>query len=58
MVPHYVDGKNIDDTKDELDAALRDLDCSFYISFKTNIKDIVNARGNIYNSVILVGKFA
>jgi len=58
VVPYFVDGKDVEETESELDAALKELDCSFYVSFKTTTKDIVNDNDGIYNSVILVGKFA
>ena len=58
IVPYYVNGKNIQDTESELDAVLQKLDCSFYVSFKTTMEDIVNRNGGVYNTVILVGKFA
>ncbi|MGY5700425.1 hypothetical protein, partial [Vibrio parahaemolyticus] len=57
-IPYYVNGKNIQDTESELDAVLQKLDCSFYVSFKTTIEDIVDRNGGVYNTVILVGIFA
>ncbi|KJG31198.1 hypothetical protein C0W92_09375 [Photobacterium angustum] len=58
IVPYFVEGNEIDETESELDEALKSLDCSFYVSFKTTMKDIVNENNGVYNSVILVGKFA
>jgi len=56
IVPYYVEGKDVNATEGELDAALQELDCSFYISFKSTTKNIIDVNDGIYNSVILVGK--
>jgi len=58
IVPYYLNEKNVEDTEIELDNVLSDLDCSFYVSFKTTTEDIINENDGVYNSVILVGKFA
>lgn len=58
IVPYYLNEKNVEDTVIELDNVLSDLDCSFYVSFKTTTEDIINENDGVYNSVILVGKFS
>lgn len=57
IVPYFMEGANIEDTESELDTALKELDCSFYVSFKSINEDIVNTMGCTYNTVVLVGKF-
>ncbi len=55
IVPYKHENEDIQVTKKQLAQAVKELDCSFYVSLEVEGKPMIGGSGHEYNHVLLVG---